>query len=71
MKERFKVLQKLIDLGYNTDKKIINVKIEDLLQLNNITRSDLIIIIGIRNSINNKNLIAFLCGIDEKKESLK
>lgn len=66
IKERFRVFEKLINVGYNTDKKIIELKVEDLILLSNFNRSDLVIAIGIKNALANKNLVTFLCGIDSE-----
>ena len=65
LNERFKVLEKLIKNGYTTDKKIINLKTEDLILNTNMNRSDLMIAIKLKNALANKKLITFLCGIDE------
>lgn len=64
-KERLRVLNKITDLGYDTDKKILNIKIEDLVLKNNISKSDLTIIVGIKKSLLNKSLVSFLCATDE------
>lgn len=60
-KERLKVLDKLIREGYNTDKKIIELKVEDLIQHTNFNRTELTIAIGIKNALANKKIITFLC----------
>ena len=31
IRERFKVFEKLVNVGYNTDSKVINLKVEELL----------------------------------------
>ena len=60
-KQRLKVLDKLIREGYNTDKKIIDLKVEDLIQHTNFNRTELTIAIGIKNALANKKIITFLC----------
>ena len=30
IRERFRVFEKLVNVGYNTDNKIINLKVEEL-----------------------------------------
>ena len=65
IRERFKVFQKLISNGYNTDNKIITLKVEELIQKTNFNRSELVIAIGIKNALSNKKLITFLCGIED------
>lgn len=65
-KTRIKVLEKLFVSGYNTDKKILDMKIEEIICLDNFNRSDLTIAVGIKNSLCNKQLITFLCGNELK-----
>lgn len=67
IKERFKVFEKLTTIGYNTDSKIINLKVEELLQQPNFNRSELVIAIGIKNALANKKLVTFLCGIEDNE----
>lgn len=64
-KERLRVLNKITDLGYDTDKKILNIKIEDLVLNNDISKSDLTIVVGIKKSLMNKSLVTFLCATEE------
>lgn len=66
IKERFKVFEKLIHVGYTTDSKIINLKVEELLLQPNFNRSELMIAVGIKNALANKKLVTFLCEIEEK-----
>ncbi len=71
-KERLRVLDKLIREGYNTDKKIIDLKVENLIQQTNFSRTELTIAIGIKNALVNKKIITFLCNNEinesERKE---
>ena len=67
IKERFKVFEKLTTIGYNTDSKIINLKVEELLQQPNFNRSELVIAVGIKNALANKKLVTFLCGIEDNE----
>ena len=60
-KERIKILDKLIRAGYDTDKKLTELKVENLIQDTNLNRTELTIAIGIKNALNNKKLITFLC----------
>lgn len=66
IKERLKVLEKLLHSEYNTDKKIIDMKIEDIILLNNFTRNDLNIAVGIKQALTTKTLVSYLCGTDNK-----
>ena len=65
IRERFKVFEKLAFIGYNTDTKMINLKVENLLSQPNFNRSELMIAVGIKNALANKKLVTFLCGIEE------
>ncbi len=67
IKERFKGFEKLTTIGYNTDSKIINLKVEELLQQPNFNRSELVIAVGIKNALANKKLVTFLCGIEDNE----
>ena len=68
-KKRLRVLNKITDLGYDTDKKILNVKIEDLVLNNDISKSDLTIVVGIKKSLLSKSLVTFLwCNKKEVKK---
>ena len=65
MKERFKVFEKLVNIGYNTDSKVINLKVEELLLQPNFNRGELMIAVGIKNALAGKKLVSFLCEIEE------
>ena len=65
IREWFKVFEKLAIVGYNTDQKIINLKVEELLLQPNFNRSELMIAVGIKNALSNKKIVTFLCGIEE------
>lgn len=68
IRERFKVFEKLTNIGYNTDSKLINLRVEELLLQPNFNRNELMIAVGIKNSLANRKLVTFLCGIDENKD---
>ena len=61
-----KTLEKLFNAGFNTDKKILNMKMEDLEKLPNLTSSEMMIISDFKKAIKNKDIIAFLSGYKEK-----
>ena len=67
IRERFKVFERLIKVGYNSDKKIIDMKVEELIQSTNFNRSELILAVGIKNALASKKLVSFLCGIEENE----
>ena len=64
IRDRFRVFQALIRHGYNTDKKIVNLIVEELVLKTDMNRSDLAIAVGIRNALKNKELVTFLCGME-------
>lgn len=65
IRERFKVFEKLVNVGYNTDSKVINLKVEELLLQPNFNRGELMIAVGIKNALAGKKLVSFLCVIEE------
>ena len=61
-----KLLEKLFEAGFNTEKKILMMKMEDLLKIKNLESKDSLIIIELKKAIKDKEIIAFLSGT--KKE---
>lgn len=61
-----KTLEKLFEAGFNTDKKILAMKMEDLEKLQNLASNETLIIIEFKRAIKNKEIIAFLSGYKEK-----
>ena len=66
-----KTLEKLFGAGFNTDKKILAMKLEDLEKLNNLTSSGMMIIIDFKRAIKNRQIISFLSGYKEKGNDSK
>ena len=66
-----KTLEKLFGAGFNTDKKILAMKLEDLEKLNNLTSSEMMIIIDFKRAIKNRQIISFLSGYKEKGNEYK
>lgn len=66
-----KTLEKLFGAGFNTDKKILAMKLEDLEKLNNLTSSEMMIIIDFKRAIKNRQIISFLSGYKEKGNESK
>ena len=62
-----KTLDKIFNSGFNTEKKILNIKLEDLEKIKDITSIDMNIIISLKKAIKDKTLIAFLSGYAEEK----
>ena len=67
IRSRFRVFQTLMEIGYNTDSKIINLKAEELVLKTNMNRSDLAIAVGIKNALRDRKLVTFLNGLEEVK----
>jgi hypothetical protein len=61
-----KTLEKLFSAGFNTEKKILSMKLEDLGKIKNLTSFEMLIIISFKEAIKNKKIIAFLSGYEEK-----
>lgn len=65
-----KTLGKLFEAGFNTDKKILALKLEDLIMIPNLQTNETMIIIEFKKAIKDKKIIEFLSGYQEKgKES--
>ena len=59
MKDKMKTLEKLIKSGFDTDEKIKNMKIEDVLNIKGLSSIDISNIKKLREAIKNKEVIAF------------
>ena len=66
-----KALEKLFEAGFNTDKKILAMKLEDLVKIGNLTSSEMLIIIDFKRAIKNRQIISFLSGYKEKGNDSK
>ena len=64
--EKLKLFEKLLNAGYNTDKKIMDMKIEEIILLSNFSRSELMIAVEIKQALISKTLISFFSGIVKK-----
>ena len=60
-----RTLEKLFSAGFDTEKKIIAMKMEDFEKIPNLQSNETMIIIEFRKSIKNKNIVSFLSGINE------
>ena len=54
-----KTLEKLFEAGFNTDKKILALKLEDLMKIPNLQNNETMIIIEFKKAVKNKQIIAF------------
>ena len=66
-----KTLEKLFEAGFNTDKKILALKLEDLMKIPNLQNNETMIIIEFKNAVKNKKIIEFLSGYKEKGKDEK
>lgn len=62
-----KLLEKLFKAGFDTEKSILGLNLEDLQKINDITSSEITIILDLKKAIRNKKLIAFLSRNEEEK----
>lgn len=68
--QKIKVLGKVIEAGHNTEKKLAQLSIEDILKIPNITILEINIITEIQKSVKSKSLITYLGnGDDEQPQS--
>lgn len=63
-----KLLEKLFKSGFTDEKTILNIQLEDLVKINDISNNEIAILLDLKRAIRNKKIIAFLSGIEEKKE---
>lgn len=66
-----KTLEKLFEAGFNTDKKILALKLEDLTKIPNLQNNETMIIVEFKNAVRNKQIITFLSGYKEKGKDEK
>jgi len=63
-----KLLEKLFKAGFNEEKTILNIQLEDLVKISDISNNEIAILLELKKAIRNKKIIAFLSGKEEKKE---
>ena len=63
LKEMDSILIKLFDAGYNTEKKIMQMKMGDLTKVKNMKSDEALKIIELQEAIKNKDLVAFFSEI--------
>lgn len=66
-----KTLEKLFEAGFNTDKKILALRLEDLIKIPNLQNNETMIIIEFKNAVKNKKIIEFLSDYKEKGKDEK
>ena len=62
-----KVLQRLFDAGYGTEKEIVNMTMDEMLALPGVNVADLFIISELQKSIKANKVISYLSGKTEAK----
>ena len=74
MKEKYnlnhitKTLDKLFKAGFNDEKSILAIKLDDLEKIQDVTSVEITIIIELKKAIKNKKIIAFLSCNQEREE---
>ena len=63
-----KLLEKLFKVGFNDEKAILNIQLEDLVKISDISNNEIAILLELKKAIRNKKIIVFLSGKEEKKE---
>lgn len=64
--QKIKVLNKVIEAGYNTEKKVLQLDTENILKIPNITILEISIIIELQKHVKANKLITYLGnGFDE------
>ena len=67
-KAKMKVLEKLIDAGFNDEKKVTNFELADIVTAK-IDNKEMPIVIELREAAKNHKVISFLAGEMEKKKT--
>lgn len=70
-KKTIKVLQRLFDAGYGTEKEIVNMTMDEMLALPGVNVADLCIISELQKSIKANKVISYLSGKTEAREETK
>ncbi|MBE6153815.1 MAG: hypothetical protein E7166_06305 [Firmicutes bacterium] len=63
-----KLLDKIFKAGFNTEKEILLINLEDLQKIPGISGTDIKILVDLKKAIKSKKLIAFFSGIEEGNE---
>ena len=63
-----KLLEKIFNTGFNDDKSIIGIQLEDLEKIPDISPMDIKIILDLKKAIKSKKIIAFLNCQKESEE---
>lgn len=63
-----KLLEKIFKAGFRNEKDILNIQLDDLQKIQDISSIDITIILELKKAIRNRKVIAFLSGYEEKEE---
>lgn len=63
-----KLLEKVFKAGFNDEKSILAIGLDDLEKIPDISSTDITIILELKKAIKNKKIIAFLNCNEEKEE---
>ena len=63
-----KLLEKLFKSGFNDEKSILGIQLDDLEKIQDISSSDITIILELKKAIKSRKIIAFLNCENERKE---
>ena len=66
-----KVIQRLFDAGYGTEKEIVNMTMDEMLALPGVNVADLCIISELQKRIKTNKVISYLSGETEAREKTK
>lgn len=66
-----KLLEKLFKVGFDTEKSILMINLDDLTKIPDISSLEITIILDLKKAIKSKKIIAFLSGKEEKKGEVK
>lgn len=63
-----KLLEKIFKAGFTDEKSIVAIQLDDLEKIQDISSTDITIILDLKKAIRNKKIIAFLSCNNEKEE---
>lgn len=68
----FKILEKLFDAGFNTEKEILKMQMSDIKKINGgLSSQELMIVLELQEAIKNKQLMTYISGKQTEKKEMK
>lgn len=68
----FKILEKLFEAGFTTDKEILKMQMSDITKINGgLSSQELIVVLEIQEAIKNKQLIPYMSGKQTEKKEMR